>query len=161
MACEALRATPAGMQARLLPIAAVAAAAMKDDSRLRELYAEVVRMPFPGGTLTKEWADAFTQADRADWARELYDLAAAQMGNTSRPNADLTRVQIEFLIGQKAFEAAETLLLQNYGSFIPESAAMIVKLYREWGRLDQIEAEMPKYFLPEGVTLEVRFLSKE
>jgi hypothetical protein len=147
------------MQARLLPIAAIAAAAMKDDSRLRELYAEVVRMPFPGGTLTKEWADAFTQAGRADWARELYDLAAAQMGNTSRPNADLTRAQIEFLIGQKAFEAAETLLLQNYGSFIPEAAAMIVKLYRAWGRPDHIEEELAKYFLPEGVALEVRFLA--
>jgi tetratricopeptide (TPR) repeat protein len=160
-ACETLRSTPAGVQARLLPIAAKAAAAMKDEDRLRELYAEVVRMPFPGGNLTKEWAEAFTQAGRADWARELYELAADQMAKTSRPNPELTRAQIEFLIGQQAFEATEALLLEHYGSFIPESAALIVKLYRAWGRLAQIETELPKYFLPEGVALEVRFLSKE
>jgi len=142
-------------------MAAKAAAAMKDEDRLRELYAEVVRMPFPGGNLTKEWADAFTQTGRADWARELYELAADQMEKTSRPNPQLTQAQIEFLIGQQAFEAAEALLLEHYGSFIPESAAMIVKLYRAWGRLSRIETEMPKYFLPQGVALEVRFLSKE
>jgi hypothetical protein len=158
-ACAALRLTPAGVQARLLPVAARVAGAMKDEMKLRELYAEIVRMPFPGGKLTREWAEAFASANHADWTRELYDLAEQQLMGTGKPDGELTLAHIEFLIGQKDFEAAESLLLKHYQSFMPKSAAVLVKLYREWQKLDGIEAEMGRYFLPEGVRNEVRWLA--
>jgi hypothetical protein len=159
IAGDALRATPSGLQSRLLPIAAEIAGAMKDEVRLRELYAEVVRMPFPGGTSTKDWAAALETHGHADWARELFELAREQTVKTNKPNPQLTQAQIEFLIRQRDFEGAESLLAKNYSSFMPEAAKLIVKLYRDWGRLDQLDHELPKFFLPEGVTKEVKFLA--
>lgn len=159
LACDAMRVTPSGLQSRLLPIAAQIAGALKDEMRLRELYAEVVRMPFPGGTMTKEWAEAFEVAGHKDWARELFSLAAEQMSKTNKPNPALTQSQIEFLIRQHDFEAAESLLMRHYTTFIPESAKLIVQLYREWQRLDRLDQEIAKFFLPEGVLHEVKFLA--
>lgn len=159
LVCDAMRVTPSGLQSRLLPIAAQIAGALRDEMRLRELYAEVVRMPFPGGTMTKEWADAFEAAGHKDWARELFALAAEQMSKTNKPNPALTQSQIEFLIRQHDFEAAETLIMRHYTTFIPDSAKHIVQLYREWQRLDQLDQELPKFFLPEGVLHEVKFLA--
>jgi hypothetical protein len=160
VACDALLATPSGLQSRMLPIAAEIAGALKDEDRLRELYAEVVRMPFPGGTITREWAAAFEGAGHADWARELFELANEQLLKTNKPNPALTQAQIEFLIKQRDFEAAESSLMHHYTTFMPDAARLMVKLYREWGRLDQLDRELPKFFLPEGVAKEVTFLSK-
>lgn len=157
--CEALRNTPAGLQARVPPLSARVAGAIKDEARLRELYAEVVRMPFPGGGLTKEWAEALASAGHGDWAGELYDLAERQMVNTSKPNPDLTRAHIAFLIAHDQFEPAERLLMQHCGSFTTEAPKLIVGLYRSWHRLDQIDKELPKFFLAEGVLNEVKFLA--
>jgi Tfp pilus assembly protein PilF len=160
VACDALLATPSGLQSRMLPIAAEIAGALKDEDRLRELYAEVVRMPFPGGTATREWATAFEGAGHADWARELFELANEQLLKTNKPNPALTQSQIEFLIKQRDFEAAESSLMHHYTTFMPDAARLIVKLYRDWGRLDQLDRELPKFFLPEGVAKEITFLSK-
>ncbi len=158
-ACETLRAIPAGMHPRLTPIAAETAGALHDETLLRELYAEIVRMPFPGGALTGEWANAFTAASKPAWAAELYDLAEIHMQRTARANPPLTQAHIEFLITQKQFEAAENLLVRHYQSFTAQSPALIVRLYRDWQKLDGITAELPKYFLPEGVRNEVLFLA--
>ena len=158
-ACSALRLTPSGVQSRLIPIAAKVAGALKDEMKLRELYAEIVRMPFPGGTQTKDWAQAFEQTGHADWTRELYDLAEQQLASTGKPNGELTLAHIQFLIAQHHFEAAEDLLLKHYQSFIPQSAGVIVQLYREWQKLERIEAEIGRYFLPDGVRNEVLFLA--
>ncbi len=156
-ACEALRATPAGLQSKLLPIAAKVAGAMKDDTRLRELYAEIVRMPFPGGPRTTGWAEAFESTGHPGWAGELYDLADRQMQKTQKPNNEIIQAHIAFLIRQKSFEAAESMLMKHYYSFIPQTADLVVKLYREWNRLDQLDQELPKFYLPLGVEKEVRF----
>lgn len=157
--CEALRGTPAGLQGRVPPLAARVAGALKDESRLRELYAEVVRMPFPGGALTKEWAAAFEVAGRKDWTAEFYELAERQMVKTNKPNPDLTRAHIEFLIKDGQFEAAERLIMQHSGSFTAETPKLIVSLYRAWHRLEELDQELPKFFLTEGVINEVRWLA--
>ena len=156
-ACEALRATPAGLQTKLLPIAAKVAGAMKDEIRLRELYAEIVRMPFPGGSKTTEWAEAFESAGHPGWAGELYDLADQQMQKTQKPNIEIIQAHIAFLIRSKNFETAESMLMKHYYSFIPQTSGLVVNLYREWNRLDQLDQELPKFYLPLGVEKEVRF----
>ncbi|MDB6117854.1 MAG: Cytochrome c-type biosis protein CcmH/NrfG, partial [Verrucomicrobiaceae bacterium] len=160
-ACEVLRATPSGMQPRLLPLVARVAGAMKDETRLRELYADVVRMPFPGGTKTVQWAEAFEATGHADWSRELYDLANRQMERTQKPNGEILQAHIAFLIRTHQPEAAERLLMAHYYGFIPQTAKLVVSLYKEWGRLDQLDRELPKYYLPQGVEKEVRFLARE
>lgn len=157
--CDALRSTPSGLQARVPPLAARVAGALKDEARLRELYAEVVRMPFPGGAQTREWAAAFEAAGHADWAGELYDLAETHMVKTSKPNAELTKAHIEFLTAHEHFEAAEQLLMRHNGSMTADAPRLIVDLYRAWHRLAEIDQELPKFFLTEGVTHEVKWLA--
>ncbi len=156
-ACDALRATPAGLQARLLPLVARVAGAMKEETRLRELYADVVRMPFPGGQKTVEWTAAFEAAGHPDWAKELFELAERQMNRTQKPNPEVLQAYVAFLIRKHDVEAAERLLMRNYYAFIPQTAGLVVSLYREWGRLDQLDQELPKFYLPSGVEKEVRF----
>ena len=160
-ACEALRVTPAGLQSRTLPVTARVAGAMGDEPRLRELYADIVRMPFPGGQKTVEWASAFESVGHAAWAHELFNLADLQMQKTQKPSPDILQAHIAFLIRQHEFESAEQLLMQHYYGFIPQSAALVVNLYRSWGRLDQLDRELPKFYLPLGVEKEVRFLAKQ
>jgi hypothetical protein len=65
------------------------------------------------------------------------------------------------LIGQKQFEQAEALALRHYHGFIPQTPALLVKLYREWQKLDRLEAELPKFYLPEGVRNEALFLARQ
>lgn len=160
-ACDTLRVTPSGLQARLLPLVARVAGAMKDETRLRELYADVVRMPFPGGQKTVEWAAAFEATGHPDWTKELFELAERQMENTQKPNPEILQAHVAFLIRKHDVETAERLLMRHYYAFIPQTAGLVVSLYREWGRLDQLDQELPKFYLPPGVEKEVRFLSRK
>ncbi|MDB6137055.1 MAG: Cytochrome c-type biosis protein CcmH/NrfG, partial [Verrucomicrobiaceae bacterium] len=160
-ACEILAVTPAGLQSRLLPVTAIVAGAMKDETRLRELYADVVRMPFPGGQKTAAWAAAFEATGHPGWTKELYELAERQMERIQKPNWEIIQAHITFLIHAREFEAAEQLMITQYYGFIPQTAALVVSLYRDWGRLDQLDRELPKFYLPLGVEKEVRFLARQ
>ena len=160
VACDALRGTPSGLQSRLLPITARVAGAIKDEGRLREVYGEIVRMPFPGGQKTVEWANAFEAAGHGDWARELFGLADTQMQKTQKPFKEIILAHIRFLVRHQDYEAAERLLMRQYHAFIPQTAELIFDLYQNWRRLDKLDGELPKYYLPPGVEKEVRFQAR-
>ena len=161
VACDALKATPSGMQSRMLPVAVRVAASMKDESRLRELFSDVVRMPFPGGLKTVDWAAAFEEAGHGEWAAELYELAMEQMERTQKPLTDIIQAHVEFLVRRHDFEGAEQLLMKHYHGFIPQAAGLVLDLYRAWGRLSQLDLELPKFYLPSGVEREVRFQAEK
>ncbi len=157
--CAALRAIPAGQHSRLQPIMLRTAAAMNDESRVRQVYADLVRMPLPRAPEIKRWCDALESAGHVGLAREYYALAAKRLTEAQAVSTELTLARIDFHLRQHEYEVAETLLQQNYGSFIPKAAEQIVALYRAWGKLGQLDAELPKYWLPKGVEHEVRFLA--
>lgn len=158
--CEALRDVPASMGSRIVPLAVEVAAARGKQEEVQALFDEVIRQPIPGGRDSAAWARAFETAGRADLAAEVFDVALHRVSQAFVPGADLVKEHLHFLIRQKQFEKAERHLVKHYAGFMASSATVIVELYREWGRLDQLARELPKYYLPLGVENEVWFLAK-
>jgi hypothetical protein len=149
------------MNGRKLPIMARVAAEMGDEALVRDVFADVMRMPFPGGGQTLEWARAFENGGHTALAGELLSGALAVSEARQLPQPELWKAMARFHIKQGDFASAESLMLRQHSLFGMDAARLIVDLYVAWGKLDRIEAEMPKYFLPGGVEKEAAHLVAE
>jgi thioredoxin-like negative regulator of GroEL len=140
------------------PLAVRALGALNDESGLRETFGRVVRMSFPGGRETVEYAEAFAACGRSGLAAELYGLALDRLRATAQIHPDLVKSYAKFLVGQRRFEEAETFLLQAHQGVTQGLPGILVDLYRGWNKLDRIGTELAKFHLPGGVAEEVKFL---
>jgi tetratricopeptide (TPR) repeat protein len=160
-ACETVAGIPTlREQGRKLPLSARVAHALGDDAAVRELFSETLRLSFPGGAQTIEWARAFEDAGHPGLARELFDAAVKRLDATTALQPDLYAAYARFLIRQRDFEAAEMFLMRMNWAMPAESAKLIFELHQNWGRLAGIEAELPKFQLPGAVRKEVLFLAR-
>lgn len=148
-------------QGRKLPLSARVAHALNDEPAIRELFSETLRLPFPGGARTIEWARAFEDAGHADLARDLFEAAVRRLDATAALQPDLYAAHTRFLIRQRDFEAAEMFLVRMGWAMPAEAASLIFELHQGWGRLPRIEAELPKYQLPGAVRMEILFLARQ
>lgn len=149
------------LDGRKQPLMVRVAHAQGERHRVQELFAEVIRMPFPGGQQPVEWAHAFEQAEQPKLARELYLAALDKLDATNGLQPELWAAWTRFLIQQQEFEAAEAFLMKKNWAMVAESAKLIFELYRAWGRLDTITAELTKFHLPGGIAQEVLFLTRQ
>jgi hypothetical protein len=124
-----------------------------------ELFSDVVRMPFPGGVQTVDWAVAFEEAGRPDLAREIFDNALTALRKRQSQQPELLKASIQFLIRHRDFETAESTLVKDSWIVNGDAAQLIFTLYRDWDRLEALDSELPKFFLPGGVEKEIRFLA--
>jgi hypothetical protein len=136
-------------------------AALGDRHSLHEHYARLVRLSFPGGTQTVEFAQSFVDAGRVDLADELYSLALEHMHGSASYHPRLIEASVRFLITQRRFEQAEAMLLRDGEGMTRELAEMLVTLYEGWGRLPQISKELVKFNLPDGVLARTLFLASQ
>lgn len=162
-ACARAAAIPSPrLQGRKLPVMARVLAALEDGDAMMELFADVSRMPFPGGqTQTAEWAQAFDEAGHPELARELFESALATLRQRQSQQPELTKAWIEFLIAHHDFGKAEAVLLKDSWLVINDAARLLFSLYRDWDKLAAFDAELPKFFLPSGVEKELRFLTEQ
>lgn len=161
-ACKAAAEIPsARLQGRKLPVMASVAAALEDRHSLAEIFADVIRMPFPGGNQTVEWAQAFEEAGQPGLCREILETALNVLRQRQQQQPDILKAWIGFLIRQRDFEAAESALVRESYLFINDAARLVFSLYRDWDRLARLDQELPKFFLPSGVEKEVRFLAAQ
>jgi hypothetical protein len=156
---DALRDVVSGLGSRSVTLSVAVAAARKDEAGIQTAFDDVMRQAIPGGRDTVQWAAAFEAAGRQDMAGEILSLALSRVGQTFMPSAELVKEYVRLLQRQQRFEEAELLLVQYYPSFMAEAAQMIVDLYRTWNRMDRLDKELEKYFLPLGVEREVKFLA--
>ena len=162
LACDTAAGIPsARLQGRKLPVTARVISALEDRNAMMELFSDVVRMPFPGGTQTVEWAVAFEEAGRPDLTREFFDNALAALRQRQSLQPELLKAWIQFLIRQRDFEAAESTLVKDSWLVTGDSALLIFTLYRDWDKLAVLDSELPKFYLPSGVEKEVLFLAKQ
>lgn len=162
-ACDAAATIPsARLLGRKLPVTARVISALDDRHAMMELFSDVSRMPFPGGqTQTVEWALAFEDAGRPELARELFENALNALRQRQTQQPDLLKAWIEFLIRHRDHEAAEAALVKESWVVVGDAAKLVFALYRDWDKLDALDAELPKFYLPGGVDKEVRFLAKQ
>jgi tetratricopeptide (TPR) repeat protein len=161
-ACEIVAVIPTFReQGRKLPLAVRVAHALHDEASVQELFSETLRLTFPGGAQTIQWAKAFEDTGHAGLAHELLAAALQRLENTSALQPELIAAQTRFLIRQHDFEAAEIFLMRMHWTMPAESAKLIFELYQSWGRLTEIEAELPKFRLPGGVKQEILFLTRQ
>lgn len=161
-ACEIVAVIPTFReQGRKLPLAVRVAHALHDEASVQELFSETLRLTFPGGAQTIQWAKAFEDTGHAGLAHELLAAALQRLENTSALQPELIAAQTRFLIRQHDFEAAEIFLMRMHWTMPAESAKLIFELYQSWGRLTQLEAELPKFRLPGGVKQEILFLTRQ
>jgi tetratricopeptide (TPR) repeat protein len=161
-ACQAVAAIPTlREQGRKLPLAVRVAHALNDEAEIRELFNETLRMPFPGGVQTAEWARAFEDTGHTGLARELFDAALRQLDNTEGLQPELYAAWTRFLIRQRDFDAAETFLMRMNWTMPVEAPKLVFELHEAWGKLDGIESELPKFHLPTGVVKEILFLVRQ
>jgi hypothetical protein len=135
-------------------------AAIKDRHGINELFAKVVRLSFPGGGQSVQMAEAFAEAGRKDLAEELYALALDQVRSTATNYPKLIESYAQYLISERRFEQAETLLVKENAGLTAGLAKMLVNLYQGWGRMGQIDRELEKFHLPIGVLSEARYMAK-
>ncbi len=140
------------------PLAVRALGALNDETGLREIFAHIVRMSFPGGRESVDYAEAFAASGRRALAEEIYGLALERLRATAQTLPALVQSHAKFLMAQRRYEEAETLLLREHQGQTRGLPEILVELYRGWNRLDRIEAELAKFHLPGGVTEEVKFL---
>lgn len=160
-ACQIAVAIPsARLQGRKLPIMAQAAAAMEDRHAMMEIFSDVVRMPFPGGNQTVEWARAFEEAGEPELARELFEGAAKALRQRQIQQPEVLKAWIEFSIRHHQFEAAESALVADSYLIISDAARLTFELYRDWDKLFLLDSELPKFHFPSGVVKEILFLAK-
>ena len=160
LACDTAAGIPsARLQGRKLPITARVIGALDDRNAMLELFSDVVRMPFPGGTQTVEWAVAFEDAGRPDLAREIFGTALTALRQRQSQQPELLKAWVQFLIRRHDFETAESTLVKDSWLVNGDAAQLIFKLYRDWDKLAALDTELPKFFLPGGVEKEIRFLA--
>ena len=160
LACDTAAGIPsARLQGRKLPITARVISALDDRNAMMELFSDVVRMPFPGGTQTVEWAVAFEDAGRPDLAHEIFDTALTALRQRQSQQPELLKAWVQFLIRRHDFETAESTLVKNSWLVNGDAAQLIFTLYRDWDKLAALDSELPKFFLPDGVEKEIRFLA--
>jgi tetratricopeptide (TPR) repeat protein len=160
-ACQTAAEIPsARLQGRKLPIMAQVAAAMEDRHAMMELFSDVVRMPFPGGNQTVEWAKAFEDAGELGLARELFECAMKSLHQRQIQQPEVLKAWIEFSIRHHQFEAAESALVADSYLIISDAARLAFELYRDWDKLSLLDSELPKFYFPGGVEKEIRFLAK-
>lgn len=143
------------------PLAVKTLGALNDDVGMREIFARIARMSFPGGRESMEYAEAFAAVGRHGLAEELYELALKRLNATAQTHPALVRSYVKFLIAQRRFEEAESVLLRGHQGMTLGLPKILVELYRDWNRLDRLEAELAKFHLPGGVAEEVKFLLAE
>ncbi len=161
-ACEIVAGIPTFReQGRKLPLAVRVAHALHDETAVQELFGETLRLTFPGGAQTIQWAQAFEDTGHAGLAHELLGAALQRLEDTAALQPELFAAQVRFLIRQKELEAAEIFLMRMNWTMPAESAKLIFELYQSWGRLTNIETELPKFRLPGGVQQEILFLSRQ
>jgi tetratricopeptide (TPR) repeat protein len=161
-ACEIVAGIPTFReQGRKLPLAVRVAHALHDEASVQELFSETLRLTFPGGAQTIQWAQAFEDTGHAGLAHELLAAALQRLENTSALQPELYAAHTRFLIRQQDFEAAEIFLMRMHWTMPTESAKLIFELYQSWGRLTDIEAELPKFRLPGGMKQEILFLTRQ
>lgn len=160
-ACEIVAEIPTFReQGRKLPLAVRVAAALHDETTVKELFSETLRLSFPGGAQTVEWAKAFEETGHAGLAQELLGAALQRLEDTAGLQPELFAAQARFLIRQQNFEAAEIFLMRMNWTMPNESAKLIFELYQSWGKLAGLEKELPKFRLPGGVRQEILFLNR-
>lgn len=140
------------------PLAVRTLGALNDETGVREVFARIARMSFPGGRETVEYAEAFAACGRRTLAEELYGLALERLRATAQTHPGLVKSHAKFLIGQRRYEEAETLLLREHQGITQGLAEILADLYRGWNKLDRIGVELAKFHLPGGVAAEVQFL---
>ncbi len=140
------------------PLAVRVLGALNDEIGLREIFARVVRMSFPGGRESVEYAEAFAACGRQGLAEELYGLALGRLHATARMFPELVKSYAAHLIKLHRLEEAETMLLREHQGVTRGLAEILVDLYRGWNRLDRIGVELAKFRLPGGVAEEVKYL---
>ncbi|MES2594585.1 MAG: hypothetical protein V4662_04580 [Verrucomicrobiota bacterium] len=145
------------LESRKQPLMLRVAHAMKDRSIVQDLFAEVVRMPVPGGSQTAAWAQTLQECGELQMARELYQTALDRLDATNSTQPDLTAAWARFLIGQKEYEAAETCLMKDVWMLPTEAAALLFELYEAWGRLADVQQELRKFHLTGGIEKEVLY----
>jgi hypothetical protein len=161
-ACEIVAGIPTlREQGRKLPLSVRVAHALNDEAAVSELFTETLRLSFPGGAQTIEWARALEETGHAGLARELLDAALKRLEGTTSLQAELYAAYARFLIRQREFEAAEAFLLRMSWAMPAESAKLVFELYQSWGKLAHIEQELTKFRLPGAVRKEVLFLTRQ
>jgi len=133
--------------------------ALGDRVIVQEIFSEVVRMPFPGGTQTVAWATALEESDQPELARELYLAALDRLEDTHGMQPDLSSAWARHLIRRQEFAAAESYLMKNLWMSPNDSAALLHELYLGWGRLADMQSELHKFHLPGGIEKEALFLA--
>ncbi len=160
-ACEIVAGIPTFReQGRKLPLAVRVAHALHDKAAVQELFSETLRLTFPGGVQTIEWVQAFEDTGHAGLSQELLAAALQRLEDTAALQPELFAAQARFLMRQQDFEAAEIFLMRMNWTLPAEAAKLIFELYQSWGRLTDIETELPKFRLPEGVKQEILFLAR-
>lgn len=161
-ACEIVAGIPTlREQGRKLPLAVRVAHALHDEAAVQELFSETLRLTFPGGAQTIEWARAFEDTGHAGLAHELLAAALQRLEDTAALQPELFAAQARFLMRQQDFEEAEAFLMRMNWTMLAESAKLIFELYQSWGRLAGVETELPKFHLPGGVKQEILFLTRQ
>jgi tetratricopeptide (TPR) repeat protein len=161
-ACETVASIPTlREQGRKLPLSVRAAHALHDETSVQELFTETLRLAFPGGARTIEWARAFEETGHANLARELLEAAVQRLDATAALQPGLYAELSRFLIRQRDFEAAETFLMRMNWAMPAESAKLIFELHEKWGRLAGVEPALAKFQLPDAVRREILFLVRQ
>ncbi len=161
-ACLALQDLPTlRLDGRKLPLMLRVADALGDRSIVQEIFAEVVRMPFPGGVQTVAWAKALEESGENDLARELYLAALDRLVATNGMQSDLSAAWTRHLIQRREFESAESYLMHALWTLPNEAPKLLFDLYAAWGRLSDVRAELRKFHLPGGIEKEVLFLAAQ
>lgn len=159
-ACLALQDRPTlRLEGRKLPMMLKVAHALDDRAMVQDLFSEVVRMPFPGGTQTVAWAEAFAQCGEETMAREVFQVALEHLESTQTTNAEISVAWVRYLLQQRQFDEAESYLMHHLWHLTDTAAELIFELYAAWGRLADIRAELRKFHLPGGIEKEVLFRS--
>ncbi|MGV3661637.1 MAG: tetratricopeptide repeat protein [Prosthecobacter sp.] len=161
-ACQAVAVIPTlREQGRKLPLAVRVAHALGDEASVRELFSETLRLSFPGGVQTIEWARALEDTGHAGLAHELFAAALQRLEGTAAVQPDLLAAHARFLMRQGDFDAAEAFLMRMNWAMPAESAKLIFELHQSWGRLADIEAGLPRFRLPGAVRKEILFLTRQ
>ncbi len=161
-ACQVVATIPTlREQGRKLPLAVRVAHALRDEAAVRELFSETLRLSFPGGVQTVDWARAFEDTGHAALAHELFAAALQRLEGTAATQPDLFAAHARFLLRQGDFDAVEAFLMRMGWAMPAESAKLIFELYQSWGRLSGIEAELPKFRLPGAVRKDILFLARQ
>ena len=161
-ACQVMQELPSmRLESRKQPLMLRVAHAMKDRAIVQELFAEVVRMPMPGGGQTAAWAQALQECGELQMARELYQTALERLEATQATQPDTVIAWARFLISQKEHESAETLLVRDLWQLPNEAAGLLFDLYQSWGRLADIQQELRKFHLTGGIEKEVLYLASK